>query len=116
MNNQSEYFKITSRKFISAISIITILLVNSSLVTAKEATVEQTAQNQTEHAVKQQVVNLNKSTFDQLVTLKGIGHNRAQAIIVYRQQVGGFKSVNELSEVSGIGEKIVSDNRARLSL
>jgi competence protein ComEA len=61
-------------------------------------------------------VNLNNSTFDQLVTLKGIGQTKAQAIIVYRQQVGGFKSVDELTQVSGIGEKIVSQNKARLSL
>ncbi len=71
-------------------------------------------QGQSAPEVKQQVVNLNKSTFEQLVTLKGVGHTKAQAIIVYRQQVGAFKSVNDLTKVSGIGEKIVAENKARL--
>ena len=86
----------------------------SPLTFAKEVNGSQSAQGQSAPAVKQQVVNLNKSTFDQLVTLKGIGHTKAQAIIVYRQQVGAFKSVNDLTKVSGIGEKIVAENKARL--
>ena len=65
---------------------------------------------------QQAIVNLNKSTFEQLISLKGIGHARAQAIIVYRQQFGDFKSIDELTKVSGIGEKIVNANKSRLSI
>ncbi len=112
MNNKPKHLK----KNLSALTLGVILLVNSSLGLAKEASVTLAAQGQSAQSVKQQDVNLNKSTFEQLVTLKGIGQTKAQAIIVYSQQVGSFKSVNELTKVSGIGEKIVSENKARLSI
>jgi len=93
---------------------IAILLSVSTVVTHAKAAAKT---DPIESAVIQQEnVNLNKSTFEQLVSLKGVGHTRAQAIIVYRQQVGGFKSVDELAKVKGIGEKIVEENRKRLSL
>jgi competence protein ComEA len=66
--------------------------------------------------VMQQNIHLNKSTIDDLVTLKGIGHKKAQAIVAYRQQIGGFKSVSELIKVKGIGKKILSDNKDRLKI
>lgn len=65
---------------------------------------------------QQALVNLNKSTFEQLLSLKGIGHTKAQAIISYRQQFGDFRSIDELTKVSGIGEKIVNANKLRLSI
>ena len=72
----------------------------------------ETAVNKTKVAV----VNLNNSSIEQLVTLKGIGQKRAQAIIAYREQVGQFKSVAELIQVKGVGEKVLSDNKARLQI
>lgn len=58
-------------------------------------------------------VNLNTATKDELVALSGIGPARAQAILDYRSQHGGFKSVDELKDVKGIGarrfEKLKAD-------
>jgi len=48
-------------------------------------------------------VNVNTATLDQLTALPGIGEKRAQAILDMRKEKGGFKSVDELSEVKGIG-------------
>jgi len=50
------------------------------------------------------VVNLNTATADELQLLPGIGAARAQAVIGLRKQRGGFKSVDELKDVKGIGD------------
>jgi comEA protein len=49
-------------------------------------------------------VNINTATPEQLELLPGIGEARAKAVVSMRKQRGGFKSVDELTEVSGIGE------------
>jgi competence protein ComEA len=50
-------------------------------------------------------VNLNTATLEQLDTLDGVGPGIAQRILDYRQQHGGFRRVEELGEVPGIGAK-----------
>ncbi|MCF2125645.1 ComEA family DNA-binding protein [Strepomyces sp. STD 3.1] len=56
-------------------------------------------------------VSLNTATPDQLDTLPGVGPVLAQHIIDYRAQHGGFRSVDELREVNGIGERRFADLR-----
>jgi competence protein ComEA len=48
-------------------------------------------------------VNLNTATQAQLEAINGIGPKKAQAIIEYRTKNGGFKKVDDLQNVSGIG-------------
>lgn len=43
--------------------------------------------------------------------LKGVGHSKAEAIVAYRTDHGAFKSVDELVNVKGIGQKTVDANR-----
>ncbi|HVL31097.1 MAG TPA: helix-hairpin-helix domain-containing protein [Solirubrobacteraceae bacterium] len=56
-------------------------------------------------AAAAQPVNLNTATLEQLDALDGIGPGIAQRILDYREQHGGFRRVEELAEVPGIGPK-----------
>ncbi|MFG2571426.1 helix-hairpin-helix domain-containing protein [Streptomyces sp. NPDC048481] len=56
-------------------------------------------------------VSLNTATVEQLDTLPGVGPVLAQHIVDYRAQHGGFRSVDELREVNGIGERRFADLR-----
>ena len=56
-------------------------------------------------------VSLNTATIDQLDTLPGVGPVLAQHIVDYRTRNGGFRSVDELREVNGIGDRRFADLR-----
>ena len=61
-------------------------------------------------------VSLNQATTGELETLPGIGPSKAAAIIKYREEVGAFQSIDELTNVSGIGEKTLEKLRDSLDL
>ena len=50
-------------------------------------------------------ININTATATELEALPGVGLATAARIIEYRQKVGGFKKVEDLMNVKGIGEK-----------
>ncbi|MFH8937282.1 helix-hairpin-helix domain-containing protein [Streptomyces griseosporeus] len=56
-------------------------------------------------------VSLNTATVEQLDTLPGVGPVLAQHIVDYRTEHGGFRSVDELREVNGIGDRRFADLR-----
>ena len=51
------------------------------------------------------LVNINTADEEQLAAIKGIGSSLAQRIIDYREQNGAFKTVDEIKNVRGIGQK-----------
>lgn len=55
--------------------------------------------------LKQNPLDLNQATAAQLESLPGVGDKMAARIIAYRTQNGGFRSVSDLDNVAGIGEK-----------
>ena len=61
-----------------------------------------------ESQVDNAIININTASKEELNTLVGIGDTKADAIIKYREENQGFKSVQELTKVSGIGEKTLS--------
>ena len=74
---------------------------------------QETAQSQ---ARTQTSININRATEAELVALDGVGSSKAQAIILYREMFGSFRTVDELTKVKGIGAKTVDKNRGRLTV
>jgi len=66
--------------------------------------------------VQRKLVNINTAPSEELQTLRGIGPVLAGRIIEYREAKGGFKSVDELLEVKGIGPAILAGIRNRVSV
>ena len=56
-------------------------------------------------------ININTATFQELQTLRGIGPTMAQRIIEYRQTSGRFATVDDLTNVKGVGEKTLEKIR-----
>ena len=61
-------------------------------------------------------ISLNNASLDELMTLDGIGEKKAQAIIEYRNKNGGFKSIEEILEVDGIGSATYEKIKDRLTI
>jgi comEA protein len=61
-------------------------------------------------------ISLNKASLEDLDSLPGIGPVIAQRIIDYRTKSGGFKTLEELKEVSGIGDVKYSNVKGLISL
>lgn len=61
-------------------------------------------------------ISLNHADKSKLMELPGIGEKRAQDIIDYRESHQGFKKIEELKEVSGIGDKTYEKLKDKLSL
>jgi competence protein ComEA len=60
---------------------------------------------QEQAAAQKATINLNTATLDQLTTLPGIGPKTAERILEYRTKSGGFKKIEDLMNIKGIGEK-----------
>ena len=70
----------------------------------------------TQQQVQSSKLNINTATAEQFMALKGIGKKKAEAILSWRTEHGGFKSVEELAEVNGISERFVSEHQAELTI
>lgn len=65
---------------------------------------------------KSGLVNINTATAEQLMTLKGIGEVKSQAIIDYRNKNGAFRNIDQLLFVKGIGEKTLDKIRDHITV
>lgn len=59
-------------------------------------------------AVSAFALDINTASAEEFIKVKGIGEKKAERIISYRNEHGDFKNIDELKNVKGIGEKIVS--------
>lgn len=78
--------------------------------------------NNTEFIIKnnespeEEVVNINSADIDDLQKINGIGEVKAKSILDYREKNGGFKSIEELKNVDGIGEKTFEKIRDKIKI
>ena len=79
---------------------------NTSTKTSSSKTINKSTSKSNSSTTKStnQVVNINTATLLELQTIPGVGESKAQAIITYREENGGFKSIEEITNVSGIGD------------
>ena len=103
-------------KAFAMVLFFSLLTLTTQVSVAQSDAVEKKAKQTVLSSVNKEVININKSTLEQLVTLKGVGKKKAHAIIAYRQRAGKFKEVNDLLNVKGIGMKVIEDNQVRLKL
>ena len=68
------------------------------------------------YANEQPPVNINTADVAALASLSGVGESKARAIIEYREANGPFDSVEALTNVKGIGERIVEKNATRIAV
>ncbi|WP_409420397.1 helix-hairpin-helix domain-containing protein [Pseudaeromonas sp. ZJS20] len=98
-------------------NLLTALLLAGSLFQANMAlAAEQTtaaAQNMETAALK---ININQADEAQLMSIKGIGPKRAEAIIAYRSEHGPFTTVDQLAEIKGISPEFVQSHSGELTL
>ncbi|HEM6509389.1 TPA: helix-hairpin-helix domain-containing protein [Streptococcus suis] len=90
-------------------------------VASKYENISVVASTTTSSAISQEekntsLVNLNTATEADLQTISGIGAKRAADIIAYREANGGFKSVDDLNSVSGIGDKTMESIRPYVTI
>ncbi len=81
-------------------------------VTTSEPVVQETASSGS--AVTK--VNINTASSEELQTLKGIGPSTAQKIIEYRTLYGAFGSIEDITNVSGIGEKTFENIKDQITV
>jgi competence protein ComEA len=82
------------------IAIVALLILG---LAAAGSSAQETARSSTTAAASGQI-NLNTATTAQLESLPGIGAATAKRIVEYRQQNGGFKKIEDLMNIRGIGE------------
>ncbi|MGX9461355.1 ComEA family DNA-binding protein [Shewanella sp. A14] len=83
--------------------------------TAKSETTKKVTKVVDKKSTNMQKVNINNASVAELQKLKGIGQAKAKAIVDYRTKNGKFTDLQQLTMVSGIGDKLVNQNRGHMS-
>ncbi|WP_299806573.1 ComEA family DNA-binding protein [uncultured Shewanella sp.] len=100
--------------FLSVLCLSSLLIFPvAEATTAEKPSSQPTSQSQ---ATQSKLIKINSATAEELSMLNGIGQAKATAIVEYRKTHGNFSSVEQLTEVKGIGEKLIEKNRNQLSL
>ena len=88
----------------------------SGLASAAPARGAQGAKAASGESLDKTPVDINAADAEKLATLPGIGPSIAQRIVEYRKEHGAFKSVDELVNVRGVGEKLLGRLREHITV
>lgn len=94
---------VTSEGDISKVNRARKVINNECVVVAKKGEVQEF--NLGTGGVSNGLININTASAAELDSLPDIGPSRVEAIIKYREKNGGFKNIEEIKNISGIGEK-----------
>ena len=92
---------------------------SDSITTHEEVSYDEIASDSTtevESNTEAKLISLNTATKEELMTLSGVGESKAENIISYREQNNGFKSIEELKNVSGIGDAIFEKIKSNITI
>ena len=87
-------------RFVAGAAALALLLMSSPVLEAVQTPAQDVAKPSSSS-----LINLNAATAAELEKLPGVGPAMATRILEYRQKSGGFKKIEELMNVKGIGEK-----------
>lgn len=62
------------------------------------------------------LVNINTASIEELQTITGIGESKAKSIIEYRSNNGSFKAIDEIKNVSGIGDALFEKIKDKITI
>lgn len=93
-----------NNKIIIGVSILAIILI-VCLKLFSPTDVKASYEGMAAYPISEYKININTATVSELVRCNGMGEKTAQAIIDYRNENGNFKSVDDITNVKGIGEK-----------
>jgi competence protein ComEA len=96
--------------------IFIVIGIGMNLKTQEKPKVEIIKNTQIAKPTSNDLININTADLAQLDTLPGIGPATAQKIIDYRSSHSGFKNIQEINNVSGIGPKKYADIAAKISI
>lgn len=94
------------KKLLSGLLILSAFILQSPIVNAEPINMLD-ASSAVASGVSQKI-DLNTANVSELQTLPGVGVSKAEAIIAYRENVGPFLEIAQITEVKGIGEKMLS--------
>lgn len=98
----------TSKKFLIIFAIVFVVVVvvfNYYDITCKDDTNRAYSHSEIEN-MKLEMININTADVDTLCNLPYVSESKAQSIVDYRKEHGDFESIDEITQVKGIGEKI----------
>ncbi|OIS67462.1 competence protein ComE [Bacillus subtilis] len=82
----------------------------------EETAVQQGAGGAVQSGGGKGMVNINTATLEQLQGISGVGPSKAEAIIAYREENGRFQTIEDITKVSGIGEKSFEKIKSSISV